>query len=164
MDPISFITRGEEPMRVLKVGGFVVAIVIAYLAGQVGGGWLGKQVSAATRPAPAPPTLSPFQCYPISGNRTGKSVDLKDQFREVRNVAVETPQLLCVPVTGIRISPAPTPTRGLKLDHLKCYNIRQRTAPDKVVRLDNQFGTEEKVTLSKPPTLLCMPTAKKVGQ
>lgn len=110
-----------------------------------------------------------FQCYIIDGDqKTGRVVELVDQFGDRTNVRVGEAQLLCAPVTG-------TVTQGPELgtfqdadvangavDHLVCHDMSRTspTAPRPVVKIVDQFGVE--ILKVRGPEFLCMVAVKKV--
>ena len=102
-----------------------------------------------------PPGINPehFQCYRATGPMKAIAVKLKDQFGS-GGVKVVQPVYLCNPVqkNDQEIKDPKT--------HLVCYQDTGLKPANKVVKVQNQFGTQTlKVTV---PFLLCVPSLKEV--
>ena|SRR3989304_891730 len=138
-------TKGEgEAMRTTSIATLAATVALAL---------------AAHAPAYAkdPPGVNPthYQCYRVKQIKRFKPVAVKlaDQFG-VAGVKVIQPVYLC----------APTDKNGEGLKdkdtHLLCYQDAGVKAPNKKVRIINQFGEQDLAVTT--PIVLCVPSLKKL--
>jgi len=111
---------------------------------------------AATKNGAGSLTVPDVECYQITGQPAGHSVNLLTQFGTTTNVVVGLPNELCVPVA--RAIPPAVPTAPQAAPHYECFNI-PGTAPGVSVLLETQFGQEPGMLVGAP-TRLCLPAVK----
>ena len=102
--------------------------------------------------------LDHFNCYGVEdAPPIGEYVSLKDQFVDFEGVLVEEAVWFCNPVEkwhdGVT-TPIWNPD-----DHLTLYDITTPTTQNWVVKVDNQFGEQQELTV-QGPVMLAVPTQK----
>lgn len=103
---------------------------------------------------PAQPSLEHFQCYSLRPSRfRPRGVALSDQFGARRTRATRRAEL-CNPV---RKNSEPFVNRQT---HLQCYSTNKGKAPNRLVAVRNQFGSQR--LFVGAPRRLCVPSAKRV--
>jgi len=101
------------------------------------------------------------ECYQITGQPAGHSVNLLTQFGTTTNVVVGLPKELCVPV-ALAIYPD-APTAPAAAPHYERFEIPGTAPTVSAVTLQTKVGT---VTYTEPnmtvnaPTRLCLPAVK----
>jgi hypothetical protein len=120
---------------------------------------LGTAIATAFGPAaPAQAqSLNPthYQCYRLAvAQSKAVTVKLQDQFGVSPKVLVGNAMFLCAPTSknGSKVSDPNT--------HYLCYQDEGVKAPEKKVRVTNQFGTLDMTV--EGPTWLCLPSSKKL--
>ena len=111
---------------------------------------------AATKNGEGSLTVPDVECYQITGQPAGHSVNLVTQFGPQANVRVGSPNELCVPVA--RANWPAVPTAPEAAPHYECFDI-PGTAPGVSVLLETQFGQEPGMLVGAP-TRLCLPAVK----
>jgi len=118
-------------------------------------------IAAIPRPALAQ-DLPHFQCYQVKTDQPVrvKTHKLRDQFGSVAAQVTLRPRLLCAPTDKDGEEPK-LDVNGL---HLLCYSVTEdgNKAKGTKVGVSNQFGSAKLVVTD--PTILCVPTKKKVLQ
>jgi hypothetical protein len=132
--------------RVRAVKVIVLAVAMLVALGVWGAGAMAGESERVTE----------YKCYDIPpGPAVGQEVTLEDQFGR-QDVTVQQPLYLCNPATKIVNGVSFTnPTAP----HLKCYKIVPSTSVKRQVTLEDQFGTEENVTITTP-RFLCTEVEK----
>jgi hypothetical protein len=100
-----------------------------------------------------------FQCYKVKGEFEKVTVQLQDQFAELKDAVAIKPVLLCNPtrkVHGGEDFPIEDATQ-----HYVCYSIKTAKIDKREVFVSNQLTDfiSEPVTVIKPK-MLCLPTLK----
>jgi hypothetical protein len=118
-------------------------------------------------PAPQPPGLDHFTCYPVkpvAGTppfQPPAGTRLVDQFAPNGTVVkIGKPKLLCLPTTKILATGQTFPAQN-PAAHLLCFTVSKTPFPPQVFD-QNQFGTGQ-VTIKKT-SYLCLPSFKDVIQ
>lgn len=108
---------------------------------------------------PIPTDLDHFKCYLASGRALDQTVLLRDQFSVDGLLAgVLRPILFCNPVQKTNSTGVITHITN-PVAHLACYVTTRRTPPSRMLLYDNQFSTDQQLTVFNPD-FLCAPSFK----